>query len=244
MMVVVVVVMVMLVGFFLTSLVNRRALSNAVVMALPYDVGVSREGKQTFDRFPDLNVPPTVNPGPDTQNILAAPHAENSTANLVGCLCKLVANDSQQEILPVSISHTLLQPYNPLAAFLICIVLPYWTNAFLEDMVVGNGREKRGSLKVGVYRPKAFHGRDRCEGDGRFFVVGVFRCRGTVPDHPGGLQGMLFGAGTRTPDPLALCHSLFGGADVSFVAGSLRGAGVGGSAGGLGSTERGESTGT
>lgn len=51
-MVAVVVVMVMLVGLFLTSLVNRRALSNAVVMAFPYDVGVSGEGKQTFDRFP------------------------------------------------------------------------------------------------------------------------------------------------------------------------------------------------
>lgn len=163
---VVMVVMMMLVGFLLTSLVNRRALSNAIVMALPYDVGVDREGKQTFDRFPskismrenrlhrkgipDLNIPPTVNPSPDTQNILAAPHAENSTANLVGCLCKLVANDSQQEILPVSISHTLLQPYNPLAALFIRIVFPYWTNAFLEDVVIGNGREKRRSLEVGV----------------------------------------------------------------------------------------------
>lgn len=97
---------------------------------------------------------------------------------------------------------------------------------------------------MGVYRPEALHGRDRCEGNGGFFVVRVFRCRGAVPDHPSRLQGMLFGAGTKTPGPLALCHSLFSGADVSFVAGGLRGAGVGGSAGSLGGTERGKSAGT
>lgn len=51
-MVIVVVMLVMMVGFLLASLVNRRALSNAIVMALPYDIGVGREGKQTFDRFP------------------------------------------------------------------------------------------------------------------------------------------------------------------------------------------------
>jgi hypothetical protein len=36
----------------LASLINCGALSNAVVVALPYNVGVGREGKQTLDRLP------------------------------------------------------------------------------------------------------------------------------------------------------------------------------------------------
>lgn len=59
MVMVVVVVMVMVVavvsgGFFLTSLINSRALSNAVIMALPDNVGINGEAQQTLDRFPAL----------------------------------------------------------------------------------------------------------------------------------------------------------------------------------------------
>lgn len=38
--------------FCLTSFINRRALSNAIVVAFPDDVGICREGKHPFDRFP------------------------------------------------------------------------------------------------------------------------------------------------------------------------------------------------
>lgn len=48
-------ILVMLVGFLLASLVDSRALSNAIVMALPGNVGVAREGKQAFDCFSELN---------------------------------------------------------------------------------------------------------------------------------------------------------------------------------------------
>lgn len=51
--VVVVVVVLVVLGFLLASLVNSRALSNAVVVALPDNVGVGREGKQSFNCFPD-----------------------------------------------------------------------------------------------------------------------------------------------------------------------------------------------
>ena len=51
--VVVVVMMLMVLGFLLASLVDSRALRNAVVVAFPDDVGVGREGKQSFDCFPD-----------------------------------------------------------------------------------------------------------------------------------------------------------------------------------------------
>lgn len=64
--VVVVVVVVMMVvvmvvtripgGFLLASLINSRALRDAVVMALPYDVGVDREAQQTFNGFPVWHV--------------------------------------------------------------------------------------------------------------------------------------------------------------------------------------------
>lgn len=38
-------------GFLLAGLVNGRALSDAVVVTLPDDVGVDRESEQTLDRF-------------------------------------------------------------------------------------------------------------------------------------------------------------------------------------------------
>lgn len=41
----------------LASLVNCGALSNTVVVALPYNVGVGREGKQTLDRLPAQSEP-------------------------------------------------------------------------------------------------------------------------------------------------------------------------------------------
>lgn len=50
---VLVVMVVMVVGFLLASLVDSRALSNAVVVALPDDVGVGWEGEHSFDGFPE-----------------------------------------------------------------------------------------------------------------------------------------------------------------------------------------------
>lgn len=49
-----VVVMMASVGssLLLTSLVDSRSLSNAVVVAFPNDVGVWREGEQSLDRLP------------------------------------------------------------------------------------------------------------------------------------------------------------------------------------------------
>jgi hypothetical protein len=54
MMMVVVVVMVAVVsrGLVLASLIDGRALRNAIVVALPYNIGVHREAQQTLDRFP------------------------------------------------------------------------------------------------------------------------------------------------------------------------------------------------
>lgn len=38
-------------GFLVTSLINGRALGDAIIVTLPDDVGVEREGEQTLDRF-------------------------------------------------------------------------------------------------------------------------------------------------------------------------------------------------
>ena len=43
-------------GLLLAGLVNSRALGNAIVMALPDDVGVRGESKQAFDRFPTTRI--------------------------------------------------------------------------------------------------------------------------------------------------------------------------------------------
>lgn len=43
-------------GLLLAGLVNSRALGNAIVVALPDDVGVWGEGKQAFDRFPTTRI--------------------------------------------------------------------------------------------------------------------------------------------------------------------------------------------
>jgi hypothetical protein len=50
-----VVVMVVAVGgLLLAGLINSRALGDAVIVALPHNVGVCGEGKQPFDRLPAL----------------------------------------------------------------------------------------------------------------------------------------------------------------------------------------------
>jgi hypothetical protein len=38
-------------GFFVTSLINGGALGDAIIVTLPDDVGVEREGEQTLDSF-------------------------------------------------------------------------------------------------------------------------------------------------------------------------------------------------
>lgn len=48
----VVVMMVVVSGLLLASLINSGALGNAVIMALPDNVGVCGEGEQPFDGLP------------------------------------------------------------------------------------------------------------------------------------------------------------------------------------------------
>lgn len=52
--VMVVVMMVAVGGLLLAGLIDSRALGDAVIVALPHNVGVCGEGKQPFDRLPAL----------------------------------------------------------------------------------------------------------------------------------------------------------------------------------------------
>lgn len=208
-------------GLVVASLVDGRPLCNTVVVALPDDVGVSREIKQALDRFsatkldihilqvklsrlffhiPDFDVAPPVNPRPHTQNIFAASDTQHSAADFISGLCKLVANHSQEEILPVSIGNTLLETYDPLTSPLVRLIFPDGANALLEDMVIGNRGKKRRTFKMRVHRPEALYGRYRSERDGRLFVVGVFGCGRAIPNDPRRLQRVL----TRSSDGLVL----------------------------------------
>ena len=58
--------------------------------------------------LPDLDVPPSINPRPDTKHILATPDTQNSPTDLLARLRELITHNSKQEILPVSIRHPFL----------------------------------------------------------------------------------------------------------------------------------------
>lgn len=56
--------------------------------------------------LPNLDVSSTIDPRPDTQNVLATPYTEHSATDLLTCLCKLISHDSEQHVFPISIGDT------------------------------------------------------------------------------------------------------------------------------------------
>ena len=122
-------------------------------MTFPDDRGVDGKAEEAFDCFtgghtlecgnfilcmniPDLDVAPAIDPGPDTEDILAASDAEHSPTHLLACFGKLIANNGQKKVFPITISNTLLQPNDPLSTSLILLIFPYRSDAFLEYVVV------------------------------------------------------------------------------------------------------------
>lgn len=90
--------------------IDGRALRYAVIVTFPDDVRVRWEGQQPLDRLPidlisvapgvkmsrdlpNLDVSSTINPGPDTQDILTTPYTQHSSADLFTGLGELVANN-------------------------------------------------------------------------------------------------------------------------------------------------------
>ena len=85
---------------------------------------------------PNLDVTATINPRPDAQHILATSHTQYSTTDLLTSLSELIAHDCQQQVLPVSIRYSFLQPNDPFTASLILVVFPYRPDALFEDVIV------------------------------------------------------------------------------------------------------------
>ena len=141
--------------------------------------------------IPDLNIATAVVLGPHTEDVFLLSDTQDRPANLIAGFQELVSDDGQHETLPVPICHSLLQPHNPLAAFLVGIVFPHRPDALLENVIVGDGREKRRRLEVAVYRPEALRGTDGCNLQYRLFVVGELEVRGAIVDVPSIPQRML-----------------------------------------------------
>lgn len=154
---------VVLTGLLAALFVDCGSLLDAGIVRLELESGVGREvedllhdfaevtnGKlvgwftsNVFDARWSLNVPDlehatAVGSGPDAQDILAIAHAQDSTTHVLPGVAELIANQRQQEVLPVSIRHALLEADNPLASLAIDLVLPYWPNILLEQMIVGH----------------------------------------------------------------------------------------------------------
>src|SRR6266536_3139252 len=87
---------------------------------------------------PDLENPSAIIARPDAQDILSIAYTEYSTTNFLASVCKLIANKRKDQFLPVPIRNTLLQLDNPLATFLVLVILPNWPNVFLEHVVIRN----------------------------------------------------------------------------------------------------------
>ena len=99
----------------MACLINSRALGYAIVVALPDDVGVGREGEKALDCLagasllaielmeairkeyssPDLDVPPSINPRPDTKHVLTTPDTQNSPTNLLASFGELITHNSK-----------------------------------------------------------------------------------------------------------------------------------------------------
>ncbi len=91
---------------------------------------------------PNLEDPLPARTSPDAEDVLAVPHAKDGSADLLAGLAELVADHGEQQVLPVAVGHALSQAHHPLPAVLVLLVLPYWTDSLLEEMVVRYQRQR------------------------------------------------------------------------------------------------------
>lgn len=86
--------------------------------------------------LPNLEHATAVCTGPDAQDVLPVPHAQHGATHLLASIAELVANEGQEEVLPVPVRDTLLHPHYPLPALLVDIVFPDGADISLEEVVV------------------------------------------------------------------------------------------------------------
>ena len=173
--------------FLQVSIRVSRRRKTVRLLAAWYGVQKKRGGGKERHIVPNLEHSAAVGTRPDAENVLAISDAEDSSTDLVARLTKLVADDRQQQVLPVAVRHALLETHDPLATLLVLIVLPYRTNAFLEEMVVGNQGQGRRPPEVAIYGEEllgGIAGGDRVQGLLVLDISVGLRDRGPEPEYP------------------------------------------------------------
>lgn len=91
--------------------------------------------------LPELQDPLSTRTSPDAEDVLPVTDAHHNTANLLTGLAELVANNGKQQVLPIAVRNALLEAHHPLATRLVLLVLPYWPDSLLEEVVVRYQRQ-------------------------------------------------------------------------------------------------------
>jgi len=128
--------MVMVICLLASRLFDRIALLDTRIVALPLELCVGGERQDPLHRLTNFEDPLPVSAGPDAEDIFAIANTKNGATDLITGVAELVADYGKQQVLPITVSNTLTQAHYPLATVLILFVLPYWTNALLEQVVV------------------------------------------------------------------------------------------------------------
>jgi hypothetical protein len=127
---------------FHSSLVSGGKDKIRRIVSLGYVSGVRARWGWERTNVPNLEDPLSVSTSPDAEDVLAIPDAEHHPAHLLTGLAELIANNGKQQVLPISVGNAFSQTHHPLPSVLILLVLPYWPNAFLEQVVVRDQRQR------------------------------------------------------------------------------------------------------
>jgi hypothetical protein len=185
----------------LARLVDGGPLCDAVVVAAPVDLRPLGKAQNALDRLsvicvrtasmtstanhiPYLDVATAVVLGPYAEDILAAPHTQHKAADLLACFHELVADEGHQQLLPVAVGDALFQTHDPLATALVLLIFPDRADALFEDMVVGDGGQRRGSLEMDKDFPEVLGSAHPTQRLHRLFIVVVLRRGWAEPDDP------------------------------------------------------------
>ena len=159
-----------------TSAPNLRIPERALVgqtglVGLVLHVHVSGQPQDLLDGIPKPigGVPVGAGLVPDGDDVLAVADGDDGAADLPVGGGELLAEDGQDDLLPVPGGQALPQPHNPLATLGVAGVLPRRLDAVTEEVVVRRGREVVGTDQMVVHLPEFLDGVDGGNGfDGRF----------------------------------------------------------------------------
>jgi len=93
-------------------------------------------GINHVENIPDFQDSLAVVSGPNAEDILSISHAQDDSAYFIAGIPKLVSDNRKQQIFPITISDAFLEAHNPFSSILVLVILPYWPDALLEEVVV------------------------------------------------------------------------------------------------------------